>query len=184
MELLENRRIWSGTGLALGFSLLVAWMMPPTDPRPMAPNWRAQIKPMAPPAPVDFIGFAPAMTAMSAYPVEQYAYAGKQYAYADDAKGGNDVAVDRGRLSEDDVPPVADAPAEREEIAESGAATPSRHDGYRWVQRRNAIDPGICAAAPNAAVENGCRAYYESRRAEIASSDWPDAETLDDRGDY
>ena len=93
--------------MALGFSLLVAWMVPPTEPRPAAPNWRANFKPVAPPAPVDFAGLAPTTQSMSAYPVERAAYAG-------DTTGEAQVLVYRGSSADEESQPVADRAVERD----------------------------------------------------------------------
>ena len=84
MDMLQNRKAWSATGIALCFSLLVAWMMPPTDPRPAAPNWRASIRPAAPPGPVDFPGYGYAIASMPAYPVDRTAYAGGETGTTED----------------------------------------------------------------------------------------------------
>src|SRR5579872_2148771 len=100
MDILQHRKALSGAGLAIGFGLLVAWMVPPTEPRPTAANWRANIKPVAPPSPVDFIGFAPGMAAMPAYPVA--ASAGDGFGNA------NDVVIHRGRSDGAETPTVVD----------------------------------------------------------------------------
>jgi len=180
MDILRNRKVLSGAGLAIGFGLLVAWMVPPTEPRPMASNWRGQFKAVAPPAPVDFAGFAPAMAAMPAYPVERYGYAGDGFGNADD------VAVHRGRSDEAATPPVTDQPMERDDD-DAGpsvrANLPNHRDGYRWIDRRAAMDRDICDAAPNSAVADRCRSYFEDRRAEVATGDQPDIPGQEDRGD-
>src|SRR5258706_15731425 len=137
MDLLQNRKAL-GAAAALGFGLSVAWMMPPTDPRPLGPNWRAYVKPVAPPAPVDFAGFAPAMAAMPSYRVDPYAYAG------DD--GAGDVQVHRGRSDEEDMAPAVDPAADRDDMTETVAGPAP---GYRWVERHNIGDSRLCGAAPN-----------------------------------
>jgi len=163
MDLLQNRKGWSVIGAAVGFGLLVAWMVPPTQPRQVAPNWRTQVTATAPPAPVDFIGFSPAMAAMPAYPVERYAYAG------DDT--GEGVAIHRGRSDEVQAPAVVEPPSDRDDFAETttGAPQPDYREGYRWAERGNVANRHICGAAPNRAVENGCLAYFDGRRSDVAS---------------
>jgi hypothetical protein len=190
MNILQHRKALSSAGLAIGFGLLVAWMVPPTDPRPMASNWREQFKPVAPPAPVDFAGFAPAMAAMQAYPVAQYASARDGFGSADE------VAVHRGRSDEGEVqrgwsneagtPPAIERPVQRddEEPPFARADMPRHGGGYRWVDRRAAMDRDICDAAPNPVVADRCRSYFEGRRAEFAASDQPDDAGEEDRGDY
>jgi hypothetical protein len=62
MELYRHRRLLGGVGAAIAFGLLVGWMVPPTKPQRVTVNWRAQIKPAAPPAPVpDALAAAPAL---------------------------------------------------------------------------------------------------------------------------
>jgi hypothetical protein len=172
MDILRNRKALGGAGLAVGFGLLVAWMVPPTDPHPMATNWRSYIKPVAPPAAVDFPGFAPTMAAMAAYPVQQYAYGG------DGIGHGQDVTVHRGASAE-----VAEPPADRNDIAGPPAQVASSDaGGFAWVKRRAAVDSSICGAAPNSMVENRCRDYFAGRD-EIASDDQPDVTGQEDRGE-
>ena len=126
MELLQNRKAWSVTGVALSFSLLVAWMMPPTDPRPAASNWRTSIRPAAPPAPVDFPGYAYAMTSMPAYPVERTVYAGGETGTAED------VVVYRQHPDGDAEPAVA-LPADRTDTAAMS--------GVRTAENGDFVDP-------------------------------------------
>jgi hypothetical protein len=177
MELLHSRKAWGGAGLAAGFALLVAWMVPPTDPKPMGPNWRAHISPAAPPAPVDFSGLPPALAALPAYPVERYAYAGM-----DD---GQDVAIHRG-------PAIAEETyADRNEPSAPQASreVPADDDGYRWLEHRARFgsgahfDPRLCTAAPNQAAENACRAYAGPDRDEVAAYQLPDLPGYEDTGD-
>jgi hypothetical protein len=149
MDLLQNRTALSSAGMAVGFGLLIAWMMPPTEPQQMAPNWRAHFKPIAPPAPIDFVGYAPAVASMPTYPVDQLAY--------DSDGSGGDVAIYRGRSSDEDLSLTGNPSVDRDSSALSvgDPPMPSYHDGYRSA-RGDAASSRDCRGALSAATEDGC----------------------------
>ncbi len=146
MDFSQIHKAWSGVGAAVGFGLMVAWMMPPTDPRPMAPNWRAQIKPIAPPAPVDFAGLVPTI-ALPAYPVERLAY-------ADDGNAGDGVTVYRGSSS-DVLATVVDMPLARDTATDSPMPDDRSADGgFAFDESSRRFDTAISERAELPADED------------------------------
>jgi hypothetical protein len=161
MDLFQNRSAWGGVGAAVSFGLLVAWMVPPTAPQPMAPNWRAHIKAVAPPAPVDFAGYAPSTAAMQAVPVERVAY-------ASDRMSGDDVAIYRGRPSDEAASPVEQLPVVRAASAPVAVnpPMPAYRGGDRWADADDAPSPRDCRDAPSAAAEESCLDHFYARHSE------------------
>ena len=164
MDLTQNRKALGSAGAAIGFGLLVAWMMPPTQPRAAAPNWRANIKPTAPPAPVDFAGFAPAIAGVASSPVEQAAYVGDEAQSVEPAANGVTVYRDR-PISDDSEPAAADGPDDRYTALRAAPPPPMQgyRDGYRWGQSHEASRRD-CRGAPSDAAEDGCLAYVNGQR--------------------
>src|SRR5579871_5309387 len=171
MDLLHNRKGWSVIGGAVGFGLLIAWMVPPTEPKPTGQDWRAQVKPIAPPAPVEFAGLAPPIAPLSTIPVEQSAYA------RNGANVAQNVTLHRGQTDDEDGAPVAGTPADANNTPDQAVTpqTADQADGNRAVERRTAVGSDICDAAPNSAVESRCRDYYAQRRGALAANNQPAA---------
>jgi hypothetical protein len=124
MEISQNQRALGSIAIAISFGLLLA-ATAPTRPRPMGESWRASIKPVAPPAPADFAGYAAALSAVPGYPVEYLAYDGDP-----DATVSDDVTVHRGRAADEDPQPAAAQDVAYREDLPLAAPSPPAH-GYR-----------------------------------------------------
>lgn len=168
MDIIGHRGALLLFGGAVGYGLLVAWMVPPTRPHAAAPSWREHIKPIAPPAPVAFAGlpFVPGRPAARPQPVA--------YRADDTARPVDDeVTIYRESAPADQQPRqgLADSPDQNDQLAAAQLPPVDYRAGYRWAEGRGLGDPRDCRGAPSEAAEDGCLSYVYGDRPDRTARD-------------